>query len=169
MEVVKTGIARFEFVHYSAHGATGDFAHLVSECAADQDRFWEFHDQLMSRNRNLYNQAGASAYAGTLGMDVEQFGRCLSERTHAEKIRQSLRDARALGVSFTPVLFVDGQRVQASADAVIAAAKAAAEQQAAAHAAGTIRSGRRAGVRADRNVLGDPDAKVVITEWSDYL
>ncbi len=125
--MVKTGIARFEFVHYSAHGATGDFAHLVSECAADQDRFWEFHDQLMSRNRNLYNQAGASAYAGTLGMDVEQFGRCLSERTHAEKIRQSLRDARALGVSFTPVLFVDGQRVQASADAVIAAAKAAAE------------------------------------------
>ena len=72
--MVKTGIARFEFVHYSAHGATGDFAHLVSECAADQDRFWEFHDQLMSRNRNLYNQAGASAYAGTLGMDVEQFG-----------------------------------------------------------------------------------------------
>ncbi len=35
-------------------------------------------------------------------------------------------------------------------------------------AAGTIQSGWRAGVRADRNVLGDPDAEIVITEWSDY-
>ena len=125
--MVRTGIARLEFVHYSAHGSTGDFAHLASECAADQDRFWEFHDQLMSRNRGPYNQAGASAYAATLGMDAEQFEQCLDGRTHAESIRQSLRDARGLGVSFTPVLFVDGQRVQATADAVIAAAKAAAE------------------------------------------
>ena len=35
-------------------------------------------------------------------------------------------------------------------------------------AAGTIQSGWRAGVRADRNVLGDPNAEIVITEWSDY-
>ena len=125
--MVATGIARFEFVHYSVHGSTGDFAHLVSECAADQDRFWEFHDQLMARNRSLYNAAGASAYAATLAMDTEQFEQCLSERTHAGKIRQSVRDARALGVSFTPVLFVAGRRVQATADGVIAAAKAAAE------------------------------------------
>ena len=81
----------------------------------------------MVPNRSLYNAAGASAYAATLAMDAEQFEQCLSERTHAEKIRQSLRDARALGVSFTPVLFVNGRRVQPTADAVIAAAKAAAE------------------------------------------
>lgn len=37
-----------------------------------------------------------------------------------------------------------------------------------AYVAGTIQSGWRAGVRADRNVLGDPDAEIVITEWSDY-
>ena len=81
----------------------------------------------MARNRNLYNAAGASAYAATLGMDAEQFEQCLSGRTHAGKIRQSLRATRALGVSFTPVLFVDGRRVQPTAGAVIAAAKAAAE------------------------------------------
>ena len=37
-----------------------------------------------------------------------------------------------------------------------------------AYVAGTIQSGWRAGVRVDRNVLGDPDAEIVITEWSDY-
>lgn len=37
-----------------------------------------------------------------------------------------------------------------------------------AYVAGTIQSGWRAGVQVDRNTLGDPDAEIVITEWSDY-
>ena len=44
----------------------------------------------------------------------------------------------------------------------------AGEEPEPAYVAGTIQSGWRAGVRADRNVLGDPDAEIVITEWSDY-
>jgi len=42
------------------------------------------------------------------------------------------------------------------------------ETEAAVAVAGTIQSGWRAGVPADRNVLGNPDAEIVITEWSDY-
>lgn len=42
------------------------------------------------------------------------------------------------------------------------------ETEAAVAVAGTIQSGWRAGVPADRNVLGNPDAQIVITEWSDY-
>lgn len=42
------------------------------------------------------------------------------------------------------------------------------EEEEPAYVSGTIQSGWRAGVRADRNVLGDPDAEIVITEWSDY-
>ena len=44
----------------------------------------------------------------------------------------------------------------------------AGEEPEPAYVAGTIQSGWRAGVRADRNMLGDPDAEIVITEWSDY-
>lgn len=44
----------------------------------------------------------------------------------------------------------------------------AGEEPEQAYVAGTIQSGWRAGVRADRNMLGDPDAEIVITEWSDY-
>ena len=47
-------------------------------------------------------------------------------------------------------------------------AEAQSDQGEAAYVSGTIRSGWRAGVRAERNVLGDPDAEIVITEWSDY-
>ena len=114
-------------MHYPAHGAASDFTHLASECAADQDRFWEFHDQLMARNARLYSPGGAGAYAEQLGMDREAFDQCISDKTYQGRVRDSLREARAQGVSFTPVIFVDGRRVQPTADAVIAAAKAAAQ------------------------------------------
>lgn len=62
---------------------------------------------------------------------------------------------------------------QAAAEAVDGAEEAVSEVEAGeepeqAYVAGTIQSGWRAGVRADRNMLGDPDAEIVITEWSDY-
>ena len=62
---------------------------------------------------------------------------------------------------------------QAEAEAVDGAEEAVSEAEAGeepeqAYVAGAIQSGWRAGVRADRNMLGDPDAEIVITEWSDY-
>lgn len=66
---------------------------------------------------------------------------------------------------------VESQATAAAQDAESEQAAAQAEQSdqgEAAYVAGTIRSGWRAGVRAERNVLGDPDAEIVITEWSDY-
>ena len=67
-----------------------------------------------------------------------------------------------------------GQEVEQEAEPEPAADEAEqtgaaqAEQPEQAYVSGTIQSGWRAGVQADRNVLGDPDAEIVITEWSDY-
>ena len=62
-----------------------------------------------------------------------------------------------------------GQAVAVGRDAEAeGSAEAQSDQGEAAYVSGTIRSGWRAGVRAERNVLGDPDAEIVITEWSDY-
>ena len=57
---------------------------------------------------------------------------------------------------------------QADAAQAEPAGEAQSEQPDQAYVSGTIQSGWRAGVQADRNVLGDPDAEIVITEWSDY-
>ena len=57
---------------------------------------------------------------------------------------------------------------QAEAPAAAAVDQTEEEAEASVAVAGTIQSGWRAGVPADRNVLGNPDAQIVITEWSDY-
>lgn len=126
-ELIATGIARLEFVHYPQHGAASDFAHNAAECAADQGRFWEFHDRLMEGDAALYGPAGATALASELGMDTGEFGACIADRRYLGYVREQQRDARADGVSFTPTIRVNGRGVDATADAVIAAARAAAE------------------------------------------
>ena len=113
-------------MHYPQHGAASDFSHNAAECAADQGRFWEFHDRLMEGDASLYGPAGALALADELGMDTGEFRGCLDDRRYLGYIRDQHRDARADGVSFTPTIRVNGRNVEASADAVIAAAKEAA-------------------------------------------
>ena len=105
-----------------------EFAALATECAADQDAFWEAHDRYMTRaSSTLYRHAGAVAMARDLGLDTEEFGACLDERRHIEAIEAQQRAAFAQNIRSTPTILVNGQRVDATASAVIAAVRAAAE------------------------------------------
>ena len=80
----------------------------------------------MEGDSSLYERAGALALAADLGMNTGEFGQCIDDRRHLGHVRDQLRDARAAGVSSTPTIRVNGRNVDATADAVIAAAKAAA-------------------------------------------
>ncbi len=126
-EVVKTGLARFEYRHLPRHRQS-EFAANAVECAADQDAFWAAHDVYMAGgDRTIYGRAGAVRVAGELGLDTERFGRCVDERTHLPTINADHQIARDAGYRVTPILLVNGQQVLATADAVIAAVKAAAQ------------------------------------------
>lgn len=80
----------------------------------------------MEGDSSLYGRVGALALAADLGMDTGEFGVCLDDRRYLGYIRDQLRDARAAGVSSTPTIRVNGRNVDATADAVITAAKSAA-------------------------------------------
>ena len=126
-ELIATGIARFEFVHFPNHGRNADLAHQFADCAADQGRFWQFHDEYMAGNRALYELEAAADFARRLGMDIDQFRTCAADESRLEAIVARQRQAIESGIRTTPTLTVDGRVVAASAGAVIAAAEAAAE------------------------------------------
>ena len=126
--MVRTGIARFEYRHYVVFGAQSEFSALATECGADQGAFWDFHDAYMSGRASLYARSGAIGLAGDLGLDEAEFTMCIDEERHTPAIEAVQRTAREAGIRGTPTLTVNGQRVASSADAVIEAARAAAEQ-----------------------------------------
>lgn len=92
----------------------------AGRCAADQDRFWEYHDYLFGQQSawsGMSNPAGTFVdYAGTLGLDEDTFEDCLESDRHADVVTANRLLGEQLGVNSTPSIFVNGRRVPNALD-----------------------------------------------------
>jgi protein-disulfide isomerase len=109
--LVETGKARLVFQDWPLNPQLGSFlAARAARCAGDQDRFWEFHD-LLYRNQMTWGTASNKIsafedYAEQLGLDTEEYGRCLNSDRFADVVTANLELARALGLPGTPSVLV---------------------------------------------------------------
>jgi protein-disulfide isomerase len=87
------------------------FAARASRCAADQDMYWEYHDNLFrNQARWAAMTSPASAfvdYAETLGLDAGEFSSCLHSDQHAELVTANMELGNQLGVNGTPTIYVE--------------------------------------------------------------
>jgi len=82
----------------------------ASECAGDQDKFWEMHDMLFE-NQSALDVASLKSYAADLGLNTSTFNNCLDSGTYAEKVSSGLIEGSEYGVQGTPATFVNGTLV----------------------------------------------------------
>jgi protein-disulfide isomerase len=82
-------------------------------CAADQNRFWDYHDILFANwngeNQGAFNDRRLVAFAENLNLDMEAFNQCFEANSHAEEINSDLEQGRSIGVTGTPSVFVNGR------------------------------------------------------------
>jgi len=85
----------------------------ASECAAEQDMFWAYHDALFEeKNYRKFDSENLKRVGDELGLDTEQFNECIdSERTIA-LVEQDNAFARQLGVRSTPTFALNGKALQ---------------------------------------------------------
>jgi protein-disulfide isomerase len=74
-------------------------AALATQCAADQGKFWEMHDQLFQNQRALEPW---SAHAEAIGLDVASFETCMNGEEKAAAVRRDMAEAKKAGVTGTP-------------------------------------------------------------------
>jgi protein-disulfide isomerase len=83
----------------------------AARCAGDQDRYWEYHDQLFQNQSRWSTQANPVGtlvdYAGPAGLDAGEFEACLKSDRHAELVSANMQLGAQLGVSGTPTLMVN--------------------------------------------------------------
>ncbi len=84
-------------------------AAIAMEAAAQQGRFWEFHDALYARAGEL-NESGAllSEIASQLGLDLGRFEEDCEDPALAARVDADVELAGSLGVTGTPNFFVNG-------------------------------------------------------------
>ncbi|GAB4579134.1 MAG: DsbA family protein [Anaerolineales bacterium] len=115
---IKTGQVLFIYRFYPflddrSTTKESDQAANASMCAAEQDRFWDYHDMLFANqageNRNAFSNRRLQAFAETLGLDMEGFNACFEDNKYRAEINQDLALARERLVTGTPTVFINGQ------------------------------------------------------------
>jgi protein-disulfide isomerase len=84
-------------------------------CAADQNRFWDYHDILFNNwtgeNVGNFTDARLVAYAQSLKLDMHKFNACFEANTFKSKIDADIASGTKLGVDGTPSIFVNDVQV----------------------------------------------------------
>jgi protein-disulfide isomerase len=84
-------------------------------CAADQNRFWDFHDILFNNwtgeNVGDFTDPRLIAYAKLLNLDMMKFNACFKANSFKGNIDADIASGTKLGVEGTPSIFVNGVQV----------------------------------------------------------
>ena len=98
-----------------ANGRIPPGSQRVSLCAADQGRFWDYHDMLFANqtgeNVGDFTDKRLVAFAEALGLDMNAFNACFSANRFKSTIDADINAGTIAGVSGTPSVFVDGKEV----------------------------------------------------------
>ncbi|MBD3359855.1 MAG: thioredoxin domain-containing protein [Candidatus Buchananbacteria bacterium] len=99
-----------DFVDAASHPQALNAA-MAAECADEQGEFWSYHDMIFSNQANLSIEKFKSI-AVTLGLDTEQFNKCLDDKKYSFEVFNDLEDGAKLGITGTPAFFINGSKIE---------------------------------------------------------
>ena len=118
-EFVVPGTVRIEAkdIDILGRGSPSESLELAAgaRCAAEQDRYWQFHDLVFwnqgRENRGDHDAAFIARVADAAGLDRATFDSCFGRDDVRAPIRAQTAAATTAGISSTPTLLVNGQPV----------------------------------------------------------
>jgi protein-disulfide isomerase len=110
---VETGQVTFVYKHMAILGTESTWAGEASECAADQGKFWEYHDLLFNRqvgeNQGAFTKDKLLSMAQELSLDMTKFEPCLKNDQTLARVQADTKEGQEAGVRGTPTFFINGQ------------------------------------------------------------
>lgn len=114
--LVATGQVRWVFRDFPLEGHQFSMpAHHAAQCAGEQGKFFEMHDQLYFNHGRWVTDRRPERrfrdFAKAIGLDMDQYDDCMSSGRYMARLERERQDALAAGVSQTPTFDIGGQRV----------------------------------------------------------
>jgi protein-disulfide isomerase len=120
--LVATEKARYVFHNYpfldgdsAGEGGESDQAANASMCANEQGKFWEMHHAIYANwngeHQGAFSDPRLQVMAESIGLDMNAFNECFSANKYEADIQADLDLGEEMGVSGTPTVFVNGDRV----------------------------------------------------------
>jgi protein-disulfide isomerase len=115
---VATGKIYLTFTPFSFLGQESVKAAEAAYCAADQAKFWEYHDLIFENqageNQGRFTRSLFIQMANDLKLDMNKFTTCVDNSTYATKVTDNVTYGQGKGVKGTPTFLVNDQLVDSS-------------------------------------------------------
>jgi protein-disulfide isomerase len=114
-QLINTGKVRWRYRDFPIPGHKyGRFAAHAAQCAGEQGKFWEMHDQLFYHHQ--WAQTGRDPsrlfrdFAKDTGVDLARYDECMASGRYASRIEFSRQEGEQRMVDGTPTFFVNGTK-----------------------------------------------------------
>jgi len=118
-QYVDTGKVKFVFRDFPIQNSHPNavLAAVAAECANEQDKYWQFHDELFG-NQEVWNKMTIinatqvfKEFATNLDLNQEQYNSCLDSGKYIGEINNDLSDGREYGITGTPGFFIGNEKI----------------------------------------------------------
>ncbi len=112
-QLIATGKVRWRYRDFPIPSHQyGRYAAHAAQCAGEQGKFWEMHDQLFFNHgwaQTGKNPTGLfSGFAKAAGVDLTRYDACMKSGRYAARIEFSRQEGLQRNVNGTPTFFVNG-------------------------------------------------------------
>ncbi len=109
-EYENSGKVEFEFKPFKLADQSADDAANAALSAADQERFWDYHDllfQMQATSATAFSKGALKEYASQLHLDTAKFAACVDSSQHMAQVDADSQEGLARGVDGTPTFFIN--------------------------------------------------------------
>lgn len=110
-QYINPGKVRFVYKHFAILGPESNRTAEATECAAEQDKFWEYHDRIFAdqaSTRSTLSDDRLTVLADEIGLDTPAFNECLASGRYASQISQESLTVQSMGLRGTPGFLING-------------------------------------------------------------
>ncbi len=109
-DFIKTGKVKFIFKDFPLNGPDSKLAAEASYCAQDQEKYWQYHDELYKNwggeRTGWITRESLTKFAEIVDLDIEKFNKCLDDHKYENKINSLYAFGKEIGIDATPSFLV---------------------------------------------------------------
>lgn len=91
-------------------------AATAARCAADQGRFWAYHDKLFLLKQDQFQDEELFRLAREVGLEDKDFRGCMEDGDALKRVQADLEAGLKAGVEGTPTFFFNGVKIEGAVD-----------------------------------------------------
>ena len=109
-DFIKSGKVKIVFKDFPLNGPDSKLAAEASYCANDQEKYWQYHDELYKnwggeRTGRITREA-LTEFAKEVKLDINEFNQCLDDQKYEDKVTKLYDFGKNIGIDATPSFLV---------------------------------------------------------------